>query len=847
MGVKEKVQTENPVQRFVARNARYLTLLAIVALLFVIFGTNNPAFLKVSNLMNIFRQIGVLTIVSVGMTFIILTGGIDLSVGSNVAVSGMVGAKVLTVTGSLFLSFAVTLACASLFGLINGIMIGKFHIMAFIVTLAMMSVGRGLTMLIGNAASIKITNPLYMFIGQGMIMRIPVVVFGLVVLYMLFIYLNEKSVFCRWLYAIGGNRTAADANGIHSERVLIATYTLGGLITGIGAIFTVGRMGSAQPYAGDGLEFEVITAVVLGGTSLSGGIGKLKGTICGAILVGVLGNGLSMMQADQYFNYITKGILILAAVIADLIITYYRNQKMTPKLKEAGQAAVENDQWKQVLDQPDKVIEMKGITKAFPGIKVLDGVDVTFSQGQIHALAGENGAGKSTLMKILTGEVKMDLGQISINGVPVLIHSPAKAEEIGISIIHQELALVPELTVAQNIFLGKEVKAKIPGFISKHEMNRRAQELIDQLELNIDARSIVGKLTVSEQQMIEIIKAVEKNSWMIIMDEPTSSLTEREKEKLFGIIDKLKKKKVGIIYITHRMQEIFSISNCITILRDGTMVGHYPTEEMDENKVISRMVGRELNNIFDREPVPHGQVVLEVEGLTRKGVFHDISFQVRAGEVLGLSGLMGAGRTEIARCIFGLDRYDSGAIRVLGKPVAIRNVSDAVDAGIAYVPEDRKRDGFIPFMSIRENIALPSYEERLSRHGIVQDEAEKALSKEYVSALGIKTPTDEKNVVELSGGNQQKVILSKWLAKKPKLLILDEPTRGVDVGAKAEIHGIIGQIVREGVAVIMISSEMPELLGSADRILVLREGAVTGEFDREEATQEALMQHSALA
>ncbi len=847
MGVKEKVQTENPVQRFVARNARYLTLLAIVALLFVIFGTNNPAFLKVSNLMNIFRQIGVLTIVSVGMTFIILTGGIDLSVGSNVAVSGMVGAKVLTVTGSLFLSFAVTLACASLFGLINGIMIGKFHIMAFIVTLAMMSVGRGLTMLIGNAASIKITNPLYMFIGQGMIMRIPVVVFGLVVLYMLFIYLNEKSVFCRWLYAIGGNRTAADANGIHSERVLIATYTLGGLITGIGAIFTVGRMGSAQPYAGDGLEFEVITAVVLGGTSLSGGIGKLKGTICGAILVGVLGNGLSMMQADQYFNYITKGILILAAVIADLIITYYRNQKMTPKLKEAGQAAVENDQWKQVLDQPDKVIEMKGITKAFPGIKVLDGVDVTFSQGQIHALAGENGAGKSTLMKILTGEVKMDLGQISINGVPVLIHSPAKAEEIGISIIHQELALVPELTVAQNIFLGKEVKAKIPGFISKHEMNRRAQELIDQLELNIDARSIVGKLTVSEQQMIEIIKAVEKNSWMIIMDEPTSSLTEREKEKLFGIIDKLKKKKVGIIYITHRMQEIFSISNCITILRDGTMVGHYPTEEMDENKVISRMVGRELNNIFDREPVPHGQVVLEVEGLTRNGVFHDISFQVRAGEVLGLSGLMGAGRTEIARCIFGLDRYDSGAIRVLGKPVAIRNVSDAVDAGIAYVPEDRKRDGFIPFMSIRENIALPSYEERLSRHGIVQDEAEKALSKEYVSALGIKTPTDEKNVVELSGGNQQKVILSKWLAKKPKLLILDEPTRGVDVGAKAEIHAIIGQIVREGVAVIMISSEMPELLGSADRILVLREGAVTGEFDREEATQEALMQHSALA
>lgn len=854
MDTKEKEKAENPVRAGIARNARYITLLAIVAVLLVIFGTENTAFLRMSNLLNIFRQIGVLTIVSVGMTFVILTGGIDLSVGSNVAVSGMLGARVLQATGSLALSFAATLTCAALFGLANGIMVGKFHIIAFIATLAMMSVGRGLTMLAGHAASIKITNGIYMFIGQGTIMGIPVVVFALIILYMVFIYLNERSVYCRWLYAIGGNRNAADASGIHSDKVLIATYTLAGFITGIGAIFTVGRMGSAQPYAGEGLEFEVITAVVLGGTSLSGGMGKLKGTICGAVLVGVLSNGLSMMQADQYFNYVTKGLLILIAVIADILITRYRKRKLTsavkeikqPEMTEIKQQGVKSDSLVGALDNPQRVIEMRGITKAFPGIRVLDQVDVTFRQGEIHALAGENGAGKSTLMKILTGEERADSGTIAINGNLVQINSPAKAEEIGISMIHQELALVPELTVAQNIFMGKEIKAVIPGFISKKSMNRKTQEIIDRMGLHMNAKSVVGRLTVSEQQMIEIIKAVEKKSWMMIMDEPTSSLTENEKDMLFGIIDKLREQHVGIIYITHRMQEIFTISSRITVLRDGIMAGHYETKDMDENRIIPLMVGRELTNIFDRKSAAYGEPVLNVCGLGRKGAFQDISFCVRSGEVLGLSGLMGAGRTEIARCIFGLDSYDSGRIEVDGKQVERGDCAGAIRAGIAYVPEDRKRDGFVPFMSIRENMALPSYCMGLSRHGIVDTGAERSLAAEYVRGLGIKTPTDAKHVVELSGGNQQKVILGKWLARKPRVLILDEPTRGIDVGAKAEIHAIIDRIVREGVAVIIISSEMPEIIGCADRILVLREGEITGQFQRGEATQEVLMRCSAL-
>lgn len=825
-------------------NLRYFALIAIIGVLISVFGLVNPAFYRFSNIMNITRQIGVLAIVSIGMTFVILTGGIDLSVGSNIAVSGMLGAIVLKRTNNVWLALMITLACSLVFGLINGIMIGGFGITPFIVTLAMMSVGRGATMLLGGAASVKVEDKLYMFLGQGDINGIPAILIILVILYIIFVIVNDKSVFGKYVYAIGGNCNAAEASGINVKRSLLYVYGNAGLLAGVGAIFTVGRMGSAQPYAGNGLEFSAIIAVVLGGTSLAGGMGNLKGTVLGAVLVGIISNGLSLMQVDKFYDYIVTGLLILIAVIIDIVIIRYKNAKLTPKLAEQ---AAEQKSCPSLNKSPkarNNVIEMKSITKVFPGMKALDNVDILVKPNEVHALMGENGAGKSTLMRILTGEEKGDLGTITINGEPVIIDSPLTARELGIAIIHQELSLVPELSVIQNIFLGQEIKTGIPGFINKREMAKQAKEKMEKLGIKIDVRKKVKNLTVSEQQMVEIAKVLITNAWLIVMDEPTSSLTDKEKDMLFEIINKLKNEGVSVIYISHRMQEIFTVCDVITILRDGKDLGTYKIKDLDENKIISMMVGRELTNIFDRETQEHGDAVLEVKGLERTGVFENISFKVHKGEVLGLSGLIGAGRTEIARCIFGLDKYNKGEIFINGMKVTINNPNDAIRQGIAYVPEDRKRDGFVPFMSIRENIALPSYN-KLSKNGMVIPVKEKELSKEYLKKLNIRTTSDKKNVVELSGGNQQKVSLAKWLAKKPTLLILDEPTRGIDVGSKAEIHQIIADIAKQGVAVIIISSEMPELIGCADKTIVLREGRITAVFNRDEVTQDKIMQKAA--
>lgn len=828
---------------------RYLALISIIVILCIVFAVLNPAFLGPTNLMNIVRQTGVTLVVSIGMTFIILTGGIDLSVGSNIAVSGMFGIVVLNATNSTVLAVLSTLILATAFGAVNGFLVGRLKIAAFIVTLAMQFVGRGATMLLHGATSIKVTNPFYKFIGQGSVAGIPVILIIVVVLYLLFCTVNDRMVFGRELYAIGGNSCAARACGIHIEKKLLVVYMLGGLIAGVGAIMTVGRLGSAQPYAGQNLEFSCITAVVLGGTSLEGGKGNLKGTIIGALLVGIVSNGLSLLGVDKFFEYIATGALVLIAVLTDMAITHYSNQRLIPKLSaeesekipHASAASVE-----QIRAAKEHVVEMRGITKVFPGMRALDNVDFTVRPHEIQALMGENGAGKSTLMRILSGELPASSGSICINGEPVEINSAMEAKQLGIALIHQEIALIPELTVAQNIYLGKEEKSKLPVFLKNRRMNQNAQAVLDKLGLKINVSKKASALTVSEQQMVEIAKALASDAWLIIMDEPTSSLSEREKDELFTIIERLKAEGLCLIYISHRMQEIFRICDKITILRDGKLVGVEDVSQANEAKIISMMVGRELSDIFERERSETlGKPVLEVRNLCKHGVFHNISFTVREKEVLGFSGLVGAGRTEIARCIFGLDQPDSGEILVDGTPVQIHSTLDALRQHIAYVPEDRKQDGFVPLMSIRDNIAMASYKKLSSRLGFIRGSDEKQLSADYIERLQIKTTSMEKNVVELSGGNQQKVSLANRLAIQPRILILDEPTRGIDIGAKAEIHKLISDIARQGVAVILISSEMPELIGCADRVAVLREGVMTALLERGELEQDRIMSHAA--
>ncbi|RAK02945.1 inositol transport system ATP-binding protein [Larkinella arboricola] len=491
----------------------------------------------------------------------------------------------------------------------------------------------------------------------------------------------------------------------------------------------------------------------------------------------------------------------------------------------------------------DSILTVRGLTKTFSGVKALDGVQLDLRKGEVHALMGENGAGKSTFMKILVGLHQPDAGEIFFEGQALKSQAVSEVLKKGISMIHQELLVVPELTVAQNIFLGRESRGGLFGWIDEKKLNQEAGALLTQMGVTISPTTKMKYLSVAEMQMVEIAKAISNNAKVIIMDEPTSALSDREVATLFGIIRDLKTKGVAIVYISHKMDEIFTISDTITVLRDGKYIATQPASELDNTALIRMMVGRELDSLFPESVAQKGAEILSVRNLRRNGNFADINFEVHAGEVLGLAGLMGAGRTEIARAIFGLDPLDEGEIYLKGQPVRIKSPQDAIQHGIGYVSEDRKGLGFIPGMSVKHNITLGS----LSNHArgpFIQDQSEAATAARMITDLRIKTAGPDQKVQFLSGGNQQKVVIGKVLLSSPELVILDEPTRGIDIGAKSEIYKLIKQLVADGIAVIMISSELPEILGLSDRILVLSQGRQTALLSKEEATQETIMHYA---
>lgn len=489
------------------------------------------------------------------------------------------------------------------------------------------------------------------------------------------------------------------------------------------------------------------------------------------------------------------------------------------------------------------ILQMNQISKSFPGVKVLDNVHFSLHSGEVHALMGENGAGKSTLMKILGGIYTKDSGEVQVKGELQDIVSPSMATGLGIAIIHQELNLIPHLTVMENIFLGREFIYGKTKFINWPMMKREAKRYLSQLGINIDPGMNVGDLSVGRQQMVEIAKALSMDAQILVLDEPTAALTDREIDALFEVVESLKNKGVGMIYISHRMEEIFRICDRVTVLRDGKYVGTENIAETSMAKLVKMMVGREINDRFPKIDVPIGEEKLKVEGLSRKGTLKDISFSVRSGEIVGVAGLMGAGRTELAKAIFGAEPPDQGSIWMDGKPVRIRKPIDAIRAGIALVTEDRKEEGLLLEQSIRDNLSLPNMK-KLSSSAFINPRKEKELADSTIKKLGVKTSNAEKAVGSLSGGNQQKVVIGKWLANHPQVLILDEPTRGVDIGAKKEIYDLMNQLASQGVAILMISSELPEVLGMSDRILVMHEGRISGELTREQANQENIMRYA---
>lgn len=487
----------------------------------------------------------------------------------------------------------------------------------------------------------------------------------------------------------------------------------------------------------------------------------------------------------------------------------------------------------------ETIVSMKNISKNFPGVKALDHVQFELRSGEVMALLGENGAGKSTLMKILSGVYTRDEGSLEIFGKEYGDLTPRQAQEIGVAIIHQELNMCRHLSVAENMFLGREkVKA---GVLSNAQMEEEAAKILEELKIDMDPGQVVGELPVSKQQMVEIAKALSTHARILIMDEPTSALTAREIEDLFRIIRDLKAKGCGIVYISHRLEELSHIVDRVTIMRDGQFITSMNFRDTTLDEIIANMVGREIKEKFPRVSCEKGKKVLEVRNLNAGHMVRNVNFSLYEGEIVGFAGLMGAGRTETTRAIFGVDPKEGGEIILDGKPVTIRKPEDAIRAGIVLAPEDRKKDGLCTKLSIRHNIALPNLDLICNKFGVINSQKELEMCDRVVENLKVKTPSVEVNTGNLSGGNQQKVVVGKWLARNSRVVIFDEPTRGIDVAAKVEIYNLMNDLKKQGIAVMFVSSEMPEVMGIADRLIVMCDGRITGEMSAEEATQSGIL------
>lgn len=490
------------------------------------------------------------------------------------------------------------------------------------------------------------------------------------------------------------------------------------------------------------------------------------------------------------------------------------------------------------------VLEMRSISKSFGGVQALNGLHFELKKGEIHALLGENGAGKSTLIKVLGGIHKPDQGQILIDGQVVNIEKVQDAQACGIGIIHQEIVLVPHLTVAENIFLGREPLTKF-GFKDTAKMNEQAQRMVEELGLNIDVRRKVHELTIAQQQLVEITKAVSFDIKILVMDEPTSSLTEKDVQQLFKTMERLRQNQISIIYISHRFEELFAMTDRITVIRDGTYVGTTITKDTTTDDLVRMMVGRSIEKLYTRTPADiEKREVLRVENLSKENVFKNVSFKVYAGQIVGFSGLVGAGRSELMQAIFGAHSYDEGKVYLHGKEIQVKSCIDAIDRGIAMVPEDRKDQGLVLKNSVGFNLTLANLKNLMQNRLFISEAKRKKSIDQYVKDLRVKTASADAVVSSLSGGNQQKVVLAKWLSIQPDLLILDEPTRGVDVGAKSEIYAIINRLANEGLGIILVSSDLPEIINMADTVCVMKEGELVKQLQKDEITQETIMSYA---
>lgn len=821
-----------------------LILLAAIALTVAFFGTAHEGFLSPFNLFNIAVQTAVISLVAFGMTGVIIVRGIDLSVGSSLALASITGAKVLLATdGNVLLSILTIMATALVVAAFNGFLVSVLRVNAFMATLGMFALARGAAISISGGAAVPISEPAMLALGRNAVAGIPVSLVVTVVVLAAFVLLMRRTMLGRWFFTVGGNARAARASGIPVRTVEFAAFLLVGLTVGVGALLTIGRAGSAQPMAGLGLEFSAITAAVIGGASLAGGRGSVLATFLGSVFVGVLAAGLSFAGVDQSLIYVYTGVLtVLAVVISQQEVAtrirensvYFRNSLRAVRSRRVRSGT------RQGGGSSTHRLDIRGVRKAFSGAEVLKGISFPVASGEIVALIGENGAGKSTLVKVLAGNHQPTAGSLELDGAPVTFAGPEDARRAGITVIHQHFSLVPELSVAQNMYLGQELRVGRTGILRRRRMITETDRLLSELRMPFRATNVVGELSVGHRQMIEIVRAVREEAWLVIMDEPTSALSSRERDHLYELIERLRERNTAILYISHKMDEIYHLCSRAVVLRDGELVGDKSLAEVNAGQLVHLMVGRDLTNVFPHRVSEVGADLVVARDVGDGGRLHNATVTVRSGEVVGLVGLMGAGRTELMRAVAGLNRPNSGTLTVFGREVAGSSLHELSERGLTFVPEDRHEEGIFPEMTVGQNMSV-LWLRRHSSGGVLPRGEEQRLVDELMTRMGVRPKDPSKYIKNLSGGNQQKVVLGKWLALDPTLILLDDPTRGVDVGAKSEIHALIMDLKTRGAGVLMTSSEIPEVLAISDRVVVMRDGVTVSEHPRG-VTEERVMQ-----
>jgi len=836
------------------RNLRNYILIILFLVIFLIFSFFSPPFITVRNLMSMFRQISFIGIMAVGATFVMLTGGIDLSVGSILALAGMICARLFQQFGlNAFFAVIITLVAGCLMGLINGKIVTRFQIPPFITTLATMGIFRGLVLFFaprqyGFVSNIAITNTAFITFGKGKFFGIynPIIFFFLIAISLaLFLY---KSKFGTYVYAVGSNEQSALMSGINVEKVKTSVYIISGACSAFAGILWTSRLMTTTTEMGIGNELDVIAAIVVGGTSIYGGRGGVIQTIIGALFIGTLSNGLSMLGLPEFYQPLAKSSVIILAASLDYFL-FIKKENMDDNLKalksKEAKMDLKNYKFKSFKKTEFTTIflEVEKINKSFDDNQVLKDVSLEIKKGEVHALIGENGAGKSTLIKIITGVYQKNSGKIKIHGENIEINDPKQAQRVGIGTIFQELSLIPTLNVARNILLGREPTNKtFSSFINNKKLFLYAQKVLDQLKFDVPLKTNIEDLSIAKKQMVEIAKAFSTKATLLIMDEPTASLSLSEKYKLFKSIQRLQERGTSILFISHILEEVLEIANTISILRDGQLVCTSQANNLNKQKIIQYMVGHELIEKTKKSLHMIKKPILSVNKLSCRKKFSEVSFDLHEGEILGLTGLVGAGRSEIAKAIFGLEIIDSGEIYLNGKNININSPRMAMKNNIAFIPEDRKKEGLVMIHFTKNNLTMANLEGISNRQGIINKKKEIQMASQSISELDVRPPKLNVLVSELSGGNQQKVVLGKWLSRKPKILIVDEPTVGIDIGAKHEIYNMLQELADHGVAILFISSDFTEVLRICSRIMVMRRGKIVSIDSRSRVSQKKIME-----